>query len=268
MNSFEDGFLSPEQAETVIIVRQRYQLWRDLVLEVNRIAVRCQHELIVHTENTLEVYGAVLFARTISTVQASVILLEQGLLPQARTVLRSAMESFFALSAIATKPEMVDRLVEAHEAEQRRVARNSGQWKHPELQTIAKKSLKISEKFLNSSAREVSAFDLAVVGGNEDWYRTVYNVFSWSAHATSQDLERHLVLGQERDIDELRNEPELDGLESTWSCAVELLTKSVRSIAVLFPACPADLVATGEKRHIELMDELVSRTQKPEAAPA
>lgn len=256
MNHFSDGFLSEPTEPTVALVRTRYPDWRALLLNANKLAVDLQHTINIHQGESREVYGAVLFARTISSVQASVILLERGLIPQARAILRVALESYFALSAIAQKPEIVKRLVEAHEAEQKRVAKNMQQWKHPELQEIAQTHSQKYDRFLTSKAKFISTYDLAEAGGNEDLYRTVYTVFSWSVHGASTDLERHLVVGKDCEITEFRNEPEIDSQESSWSCGIELLTKAIRSLGIIFSPLEIKSVEPLEQQHVQLLDRL------------
>jgi hypothetical protein len=60
-------------------------------------------------------------------------------------------------------------------------------------------------------------------------------VFSWPVHGAAVDLNRHVVLGEDGDAREFRNEPEVDNQESTWMCAVEILLKAIAALATIFP---------------------------------
>lgn len=237
MSESEDGFLSESFDHVRPVVRKEYAEWHSLLLQVNRLAVAHQHAIIIHTDNNVERYAACLFARTLATTQASVLLLERGLVPQARVLLRTALETLFALAAIAQEPSVVDKLIEGHAAEQKRMARNMQLWKHPELKQIANAEAVSGrlQGFLESSATALSTFDLAQKAGLEDWYRTIYTVFSWSAHGAAVDLDRHAVVGPDGEVSEFRNEPELEGQESTWVCAVEVLLKALTALARIFP---------------------------------
>jgi hypothetical protein len=218
-------------------VREKYAAWRDLLMRVNRLAVANQHAIVIHTDSNVERYSAVLFARTLTTTQASVLLLEEGLPSQARVLLRSALETLFALVAVAKDANIVDKLIEGHAAEQKRAARNIQLWQHNELKKIADVEAASGrvKSVLDSSATALSTFDLAQRAGLEDWYRTVYMVFSWPVHGAAVDLNRHVVLGEDGDAREFRNEPEVDNQESTWMCAVEILLKAIAALATIFP---------------------------------
>lgn len=238
MPPFEDGFLTEPFDDVRAAIRWRYSEQRTLLLQINRLSVKNQHSLEIHREDKREVYAAVLFARTLSTTQGAVHMLERGLVPQARTLLRAALETLFALTAIANDPPVVDKLIETYNVERARAARNVGLWKDPGLREIAaaEKASGRLRQFLDSSAATISTLTLAQKGGLEDWYRTVYMILSWSVHGTAIDLERHIVLGGDGDIAEFRNEPEVDNQRSSWECAIEVQLKALRALRKIFPS--------------------------------
>lgn len=237
MSDDVDGFLAESLHRVRSHVREKYAAWRDLLLRVNRLAVANQHAIVIHTDSNVERYSAVLFARTITTTQASTLLLEMGLVSQARVLLRSAVETLFALAAIAKDANTVGKLVEGHAAEQKRAAKNAQLWQDGELKKIADAEAASGrlQSNLDSSATALSTFDLAQKAGLEDWYRTVYMVFSWSVHGAAVDLDRHVVVGEDGNVAEFRNEPEVDDQESSWMCAIEVLLKAVAALATIFP---------------------------------
>lgn len=237
MSDAVDGFLAVSIDHVRSHVREKYAEWRDLLMRVNRLAVANQHAIVIHTDSNIERYTAVLFARTLTTTQASALLLEAGLVSQARVLLRSALETLFALAAIAKDANVVEKLVEGHAAEQKRVARNLQLWQDTELKKIADAEVASGrlQSILDSSATGLSAFDLAQKAGLEDWYRTVYMVFSWPVHGAAVDLNRHVVIGDDGNVTEFRNEPEVDGQESSWMCAIEVLLKAIAALATIFP---------------------------------
>jgi len=238
MHSFERGFLSEPFDEVRHQVRLNHQSWHALLHEVNIIAVELQYQITVHSGEPRELFGAVLFSRILSSSQAAVILLEHGLVAQARCVLRSALEALFSLGAIATKPKLVDRLIEAHKAEQQRAAKNITLWRHPDLKAIAAEQLdsgKLAE-FLIDESKSISAFELAEAGGYEDWYRSLYMTLSWSAHGAAIDLERHMVKDDDDFLVEMQNEPDTQHQEVAWLVAIEIQIKAVFELAEIFPS--------------------------------
>jgi hypothetical protein len=107
-----------------------------------------------------------------------------------------------------------------------------GLWKSPHLKKIA--DAETLQSFLESPANTISAFDLAKEAGLEDWYRTVYMIFSWPVHGAATDLDRHVVLGPDGEVSEFKNEPELEGQETEWMCCIELLLKALTFLAKIF----------------------------------
>lgn len=237
MNNFEYGFLSEYYAEAVQDeVRARYGNWRSLLMRVTASAVAAQYELAVHIEDRRELFAAALYARTISSCQGAVVLLEHGMIAQARCVLRSALETLFSLAAIAEKPELALRLAQAHDVERKRAATNILRWKHPALQAIAKSELETGnlDAVLISEPASISTFDLAEAGGFEDWYRSLYMVLSWSVHGAAADLERHFAQDTSGAIHQMSNEPEVISQELCWLVAIEVQIKAARSLAKVF----------------------------------
>ncbi|MBZ0133452.1 MAG: DUF5677 domain-containing protein [Rhodocyclaceae bacterium] len=244
MDDWQDGFLSEPFDQVVGLVRERYAAWRALLYRVNRLAVKTQHTLEIHNESNVERYSGVLFARILATVQAAAILLERGLVSQSQILLRSALEAIFQIGAIARDRSIVDKLIEAHAAEQRRVASNVLRWKDPGLRQVAEEKLasEILQPFLNSDASALSAAILAEKAGLEDWYRSLYMVLSWPTHSSAIDLDRHVVLGPDGEPSEFRNEPEIEDQEPTWACAIELLLKSMLALENIFSNVEKDKV--------------------------
>jgi len=237
MSKADDGFLTEPFDHVREEVRQKYADWRSLLVRVNRLAVDNQYSIEIQLDSNVERYAAVLFARTLATTQASILLLEVGLVPQARTLLRSALETHFALAAIAKEDRVVDKLIEGHAAEQKRVAKNFGHLQHTELKQIADAEIASDrlQPFLASSETALSTLDLAKKAGLEHWYRTVYTDLSWSTHGAAVDLDRHVVVGEDGNEAEFRNEPEVEDQESSWLCAIEILLKATTALAAVFP---------------------------------
>lgn len=238
MPPFEDGFLTDPFDHVRATIRERYREWRTLLFQVNRLSMKNQYSIDIHCEDKREVYAAVYFARTLSTTQGSVYLLERGLVPQARMLLRSALETLFALTAIAKDPPVVDKLIETFAVERGRAAKNVCKWKDPGLKEIAaaQKELGQLQPPLDSPVAAISTCALAQKADLEDWYRTVYMVLSWPVHGTAIDLERHIVLGSDGNIVEFQNEPEVDNQRFSWECAIEVQLKSLRALLVIFPS--------------------------------
>lgn len=133
-----DGLLTESLRDEIrAVVREKYAEWRDLLDHVNRLAVAAnQHSIQIHRDNKVEGYAALLFMRTLASIQASILLLEAGFISQARTVQRSALETFFSLAALAKEPGFVNNLIEGHEADQKNMMKKMKLWEGLELKQI------------------------------------------------------------------------------------------------------------------------------------
>jgi hypothetical protein len=63
------------------------------------------------------------FVRAHQTFQSALLLAERGLVTDARTLVRSGVESAIALHALANDARFVDQMIEAHHLHRRRAAR-------------------------------------------------------------------------------------------------------------------------------------------------
>lgn len=240
MSYAKDGFLTESPHYVQQLIRVTYAGWRDLLLRINRLAVANQHSIEINRGSKTELFAALLFARTLSTTQGGIVLLESGLVSQARTLLRCALETLFALAAIAKEPSFVNKLIEGHAAEQMRIIKNAELWQSPGLREIAGEAW-ASGRFRSdnriSSAKPLSTLAVAQKAGLEDLYRTIYMSLSWSVHGAVVDLQRHVVDGDEM---ELQNEPAIEGQESSWLCAFDILLRATIALASIFPNIDQD----------------------------
>ena len=232
----DDGFLTESLGYVREAVRLKYADLYNLLRRVNRFAVHSQHLISIHPNNQQEEFVAKYFARTLTSTQASILLLETGLPSQAQILLRAAMETHFALAAIVKDSSVINKLIDGHRAEQKRVAKTYKHFQNSELKQSAVEVYESGrlQPFLESTATPLSAFDLAQKAGLEDLYRTAYMIFSWPTHGAIVDLERHVVKGENGHLVEFRNEPEVENQEFSWFCAIELLLIALNALAEVF----------------------------------
>ena len=229
----EAGFLSDAPRAFRRQVHAQYRPWVELLYDINRSAVGLQHSIHIHRDRLDEAYGAVLFARTIASVQASALLLELGLPSQARTVLRSALETLFPLCAVAKEPTLAAELVASHDADRRTVADRVRRWQNPALrEAIATQVSDVElDTMLASRARPLNQYDLAKRADMEDWYLTIYTLLSFAAHGAISDLESHAVVDANGEVVEFKSEPDLAEQQTVWAWAAEVELAAMRSLS-------------------------------------
>lgn len=233
---FIDGFLGPESEATKSIVREKHHRWHSLLTSTNRSATSLQFQAHVAQESPQDLIAATAFSRTLSTVQGSVHLLEIGLVSQARGLLRTALEAMFFLGAARASPAFAVTLAASEEAEKRSLLDKLRQWSALEaLHTLATELDHDALKSLTESkAREVKIFEVAREADMLNWYFSLYSLLSYDAHTTITSLGAHLHRDEAGNVTELKNEPQIEKQEETWSYAIEILIRASEEFASVF----------------------------------
>lgn len=120
-----DGFLSPTMEEFRNSLRKipAYKLWLEFAEGLNRLGWDMLEEHETPKTDNQRLLISVLFIRAHQSLQAAIILIEKGMLADARVVLRSAVEGAMALNALANDPSFDRQLIEAHLYNQKKTAR-------------------------------------------------------------------------------------------------------------------------------------------------
>lgn len=232
----DQGFLNAAIADVRPVIREKYAVWRALLLDVNARCVSLQHAAEVNASDPRDLLAAAHFARLLASVQAAVILLEHGLLAQAKALLRVALESLFALAAVQAKPEMAMSLALSHEADKRSVADKMIRWQGAELKASAASRITEEElkAYLAIKTPEVKTFELAKAADMVDWYLTLYSLLSFPAHAAVSDVTAHLITDAHGAVVGLKNEPEIDGQIAGWAWALEIELRAADAFTGVF----------------------------------
>ena len=245
MHEFSHGFLSDAMTAVRAEVLCNHATWHELLLRVNAQCVEAQHAAQVDPTDSRALLAAAHFARSLASVQGAVLLLEHGLVSQAKTVLRMALESLFALEALRVKPEIAADLARTHEVDKRVVADRMLQWEAPELKAAVAAQVSDDELkgYLSSKAREVKTYELARTADMLDWYLSLYAILSFPTHGAVSDLTAHLVTDQAGNVVALKNEPEVEGQEPAWAYAIEIELKAAEAFAGIFNVAGLSLEA-------------------------
>ena len=246
MTYFAQGFLSEPFGEVRDAVRNQYATYRNAFMRLNEQCMAAQYELAINADVPRELLGGALFLRTLASLQGAVILLEHGLPSQAKAVLRAALESLFALSAIEAKPELALPLANSQEANKRSLADKMLQWQGAELRASLSECVdeaKLREVASNRT-RDFNTAQLADAAGMMDWYRSIYALLSFPAHATVSDLVSHLATDDHGNVTHLKNEPEVEGQESVWAFAIEIELQAARAVCGIFAINTIDIEAS------------------------
>ncbi len=235
MSFLDQGFLS-DLSEVRSAVHSRYANYRIAFMRLNEQCMAAQYTLSISAEQPRDLLGAAFFMRTIASCQAAVILLEHGLPAQAKTVLRSSLESLFSLAAIEAKPELALSIAQSQDANKRSLADKMLRWECEELQASRDSSIgeeELLELKLNN-ASEFKTWALAKEAGMTDWYLSCYALLSQSAHATVSDMTSHLVIDKDGNISAFKSEPEVDGQELVWAFTMQIQLRAAHAVTNMF----------------------------------
>jgi Family of unknown function (DUF5677) len=124
MSLQEQGFFSSEIDRFRASVRElpECKVWFEFADHLNRLTLKALSTHEVPIGDATRVAISAFFIRAQQSFQAAVILIERGMIGDARSVLRSGVEGAIALFALAADPTFVDQLVAAYRRHQLTVA--------------------------------------------------------------------------------------------------------------------------------------------------
>lgn len=229
--SFElDGFFSPEldQFRDAMRTTAPSKPWFDYALDLNRIGLDLLRQAkTASSDNALFTMHGI-FVRTHQSFQAALLLAERGLIGDARTVLRSGIEGAIAIHALAADPAFVQRLIEAHHINQRKIARlllgnpqylaSYGAAEIGAMQRVVR-DVDAMEAAPKPKLREINWADVALKHC-PDLYQLLYRSFSSDGtHATLSSLDRYVITDTKLQITAFKAAPDGAGVVEVLSAA-------------------------------------------------
>jgi hypothetical protein len=273
--SFEiDGFFSPEIDRFRESVRATapFKDWFDYAVGLNRIGLDLmkRESTPLADRRLFTMYGH--FVRTQQTFQGALLMAERGMVPNARILLRSGVESAIAICALAKDDSLVDQMVAAHHLNQRKYARivvsNPNYSASYSAQEIAEMQATIAvvDAMEAASGKKLTEINWADTAADHcfDLYHLLYRTLSSdSTHATINSLNRLLEVDSNQQITAFKVAPDLDGLVEALSAACLLFIWAADPFAAAFnrPDVSAEL-----SRQLKLFAQLPGAFPRSAAA--
>jgi hypothetical protein len=227
--SFEtDGFFSSDVDAFRQQVRdsQPFKTWFDYALDLNRIGFDVLKRVRTSLADSREFAMHAHFVRVHQSFQSALLLAERGLIPDARTVLRSGVEGAIAINALANDAGFVEQMIEAHHRSQRTLARVTLTKfaSSYSAEQIAKMNAAISEAdaLQASKGKELTDIKWEQVADKHcpELYQLLYrDLSSDGTHATINSLNRFLVVDSNERITDFKVAPDVNGLKEVLSAA-------------------------------------------------
>lgn len=192
-----DGFLCDEAEEfrpkIIAAHKELFELYKDL----NRCMMKFLGQQKLGENIDAKTVGLTLFCRIIESTQAVHMLLERGLMPQAKTLTRAILESYFILASLQKKPELLQCYFDQHEDGRKNALKSACQFKGKLLIADAKKhgieKLYIEQKdaLAGKELRVLKPIGWAVEADMEDFYKLHYVAYSNATHSNLSSLDDH-----------------------------------------------------------------------------
>jgi hypothetical protein len=195
----EVGFLSEEINQWIDKNKIENKDIFDLIHQYNKFAQSIMFEIEAHDNNAQELLIATLFVRSLSTFQASIILIERCLEFESKILIRSLMEIMFALVACSKDKKIADDYILNENIDRlksiRRLKNNKSVIKGLlDIDDMLKMESKLESEINESNVSRLSVEELSRKSGLHKNYLIVYDVLSKSVHSTARDLSELLDL--------------------------------------------------------------------------
>ncbi len=231
MSPFEThGFFSDEIENFRAIVRTKspYKEWFDFAQELNLFGSVAIRAYKFDQNDTQRMTISALFIRSHQSLQAAMVLVERGMIAEARTILRTLVEGTMAQIALAADPGVINQLVAAHYKHQLTTCRELLADKKYREQLSPEQIIKLEatvselELLKGVPGKDPRAINWAVMarGHGAELYLLFYRPLSADGVHTSVDaINRHLEADSKSRITGLKGGPELTEIVDTLSIA-------------------------------------------------
>ncbi|MFM0610204.1 DUF5677 domain-containing protein [Paraburkholderia sediminicola] len=186
------GFLSPALNEQQQLAREKYAFEFHECDQWSDRAVALLAELGTSGEGVAKLFAGCYWMRCVRACQGGILLAERGMMPDALTLLRSAVESLFHAVALVNNPNLWERLAEHDMAERAKQAKGV-----LAIETIMRhvspgdrEKLEALKARGAEKLRPFHAYDAAQAAGLLELYETMFRGFSRdAAHSTLSALD-------------------------------------------------------------------------------
>ncbi|MCK5312476.1 MAG: hypothetical protein KAJ62_10215 [Desulfobacteraceae bacterium] len=233
-----DGFLSEEIINSKDYFMDQYADIFDFANNLNRFSMDLMRSQKVDWEDKRKFILKTLHIRIIENYQATIMLLQFGMVSQAKVLVRGMLETVFILVALQKKPDLIQSYYDQFEEGRRRALKASCQFKGEELKKAAKEhNLEThyveQKKFLkNKELNSLRPKQWAIAAELEDFYNLWYTLYSNSAHSNLPALDDHIDK-TEKDIN-LSFGPTSKYLCETFQCCAYIMLNANSSMALCY----------------------------------
>ena len=256
-----ERYLGSDPAEVIAHFRRREPQWFEHAEAVANYAARVVHRLEVHRGDVRELLASVLFQRVAAGFEAMLLLAERGMHTQGLVQRRSILEALFVLAAIWRKTELVEEFLRADDVRvfhiYKKIKRLPLEVKAALAPVITAESVdaKLAELKPKVSGRNtLSVADYAEAADLLVWYLTDYSFSSEAAHHVAKDLERHVFVDAQGEVDGMGWGPEANLASELLSNGIDYVLMACSAAEGIFAIGPSDELKQMQERTNRLME--------------
>jgi hypothetical protein len=237
----EAGFLSSEINEWIQKHRKENEKWFALSERCSNLGQQVLLSIKVSNNDLQKLLVSLWFNRLLSHFQAIVLLMERGMLYEAQILLRTLVEVSFSLVAVAENPEISQDFLKDDKAQQLKALNTYMNLpKHLRTQDeqqeagVRKKIEDLKCEICKNIYKELKTEYIAQKANMTEYYNTIYASLCNTVHSRIRDLESHLLLNKDNDIQQLNWGPDFSGLDMVLLSANETFIVSTKRVLQLF----------------------------------
>jgi len=244
VNTIEtDGYLSTQITYWIKKNWNQNSKWFNLCKEINRFSHITMFKMIIHKKCELELMIALLYIRSMSNFQGSIIMAERGMVNEAKTLLRCLLECEFAVVAIDKDKTIVDRLILDDQIQKlgilkaiKRNFENGVPFPKDALSIDEINNLirKVNSEIKKSNIKNLKISDLAEIAGLKNNYNSAYKSLSGTIHVNVRDLEKYLELNEKGEIEQILSGPDVKEIGKILLTASQIILTILESISNIF----------------------------------
>lgn len=223
-----NGFIDEDIQSWVFKHRNDNETLYRICIEINQIAQANLYNLSIHNNLIQEILLAQLYIRALSTYQAGILLCERGMVAETKIILRTLIEILFRISAISKNKDIAEAFVLEDEIHRKKFFNKFKMLSDPIKAANGNPQLDdlintLNQNITDKDIKELQTQWFAHKAELDDYYNTAYSMFSSSVHATVRDLEELIQTDSTGNIIELKNGPDVCGLDLLLMTAGETM---------------------------------------------
>jgi hypothetical protein len=193
-----DGFLSEETEKGHTQIIEAYKDAFALARQLNQEAMKVLQAMHVDWNDKSRVIVAALSIRIVEIYQAILLLLQMGMVAQARMLVRAGLDALFSMVAIVKDPELAQSYVAQHYVSTVQALKAAKRWKQETLRgrlSTEKIDDLISQnegELGATKAKKLKVWQWAEKAGLGDFYNVFYVENSSAVHSDMWALNDHL----------------------------------------------------------------------------